>query len=188
MNKDVLYPMSKTADFLTQELDNELLLYNLKTNQTFCLNETAALVWQKADGKSSVTDITAELSNNFACKISDEFVWITLVNLAKKGLMKNVPVDPTPLSDRREMIKRIGLGTMVALPLISTLIAPAAIRASSTCAAPGFDLFLGQKCGLDNGNDCGCSSFANASKCCSGRSSATSACTARDPCSCLCDA
>ena len=53
------------ADFRLEELDNELLLYHPAKTKTVYMNETASLVWQLCDGKRSVGEIVALLSDSF---------------------------------------------------------------------------------------------------------------------------
>lgn len=38
------HPKGRTNDIIVQELDGEVLIYNLKDNKAFCLNETSSLV------------------------------------------------------------------------------------------------------------------------------------------------
>ena len=58
MEKDVLkLPKAKTDNIVTQESGKDLLLYNLTTNQAYCLNETAAVIYQFCDGKNSTAEL-----------------------------------------------------------------------------------------------------------------------------------
>lgn len=61
MRKDVK-PVSKRDDLVVQELNGEVLIYNLSDNKAFCLNETSALVWQACDGEKNIAEISKELS------------------------------------------------------------------------------------------------------------------------------
>jgi hypothetical protein len=46
------YPISRQNNIVTQEVESELLIYDLVENKAFCLNETSAFVWQNCDGNS----------------------------------------------------------------------------------------------------------------------------------------
>ena len=69
-NKTIKYlimnqlPKAKTSEILVQELENELLVYDLKTNKAFCLNETSAIVFQLCDGTKTVAEISQMLNQN----------------------------------------------------------------------------------------------------------------------------
>ena len=41
-------PRSRRNDLVVQEMDGEILIYNLTENKAFSLNETSALVWELA--------------------------------------------------------------------------------------------------------------------------------------------
>ena len=55
------YPLGKTENLVVQSLEDETLIYNLKTNKAVCLNETSALIWEMCDGRSSISQIAEKL-------------------------------------------------------------------------------------------------------------------------------
>ncbi len=131
-------PLARKADIVVQEFANEILIYDLKANKAFNLNETSAIIWQLSDGDQTISEIADNLTQKLNSPISEEFVWLALEQLGKEKLVEN----NTQISrlyegvSRREIIKRVGLATVVALPIVSSLVAPTAIHAQSTCA-PG---------------------------------------------------
>ena len=56
-------PLSRRENLVVQEMDNELMIYDLTDNKAFCLNETSAIVWQLCNGKNSITKISSFLSD-----------------------------------------------------------------------------------------------------------------------------
>jgi Coenzyme PQQ synthesis protein D (PqqD) len=124
-------PVSRKKNLVVQEFNGEVLIYDLRVNKAFCLNETSALVWQACDGTNSVSEIGRKLGN-------DEIVWLALNELKKKRLIEDFGTSPSRFDglSRREIIKKIGLGSMIALPMVSSLVAPTAAHAQSVCA-PG---------------------------------------------------
>ena len=52
MFRDPFVPISRKANILTQEIGNEILIYDLSINKAFSLNETLVLIWQSCDGKN----------------------------------------------------------------------------------------------------------------------------------------
>lgn len=126
-------PKTDFTKFVIQELPDELLLYNLETNKVFTLNHTSGLVWQNCDGNKTVTDIAKNLEKNLSQFVPDEVIWLTLEILQKEDLIKREEESSIKeiKVNRRNILKKIGATTLVALPLISTLIAPKAVNAQS---------------------------------------------------------
>jgi hypothetical protein len=151
------YPASRKEDIVVQKLEDEVLIYDLKENRAFCLNETSALVWQMCDGNKSVTEISQAISQKLKSPATEDFVWLAIDQLKKENLIANseeIVPDFNGLS-RREVIKKVGLGTMIALPLISSLVAPTASQAASAgrmaaCITPvgGCSIILNIACVL----------------------------------------
>ena len=50
-------PKAKLDNVVVQSLNDETLIYNLTTNQAFCLNETAAKVFNACDGKTTFDEL-----------------------------------------------------------------------------------------------------------------------------------
>ena len=50
------YPKAKSAELVVSELENELLIYDLKINKAFRLNETSAMVRQLCGGRNSISE------------------------------------------------------------------------------------------------------------------------------------
>lgn len=128
MNK---LPLARTQDILMQDLGNEILLYDLTINKAFCLNQTTSIVFKYCDGNTSFADLRLKEKD-----LSDEVIYLTLDLLRKENLLKFKDYQPNfnGLS-RREVIRKIGLASMIALPVISSLIAPSGVMALS--CAPG---------------------------------------------------
>lgn len=124
MNK---LPLARHTDIIVQELGKELLIYDLTTNRAYSLNETSAAVYRACDGANTFSDLRAEH------KFTDELIFLALDELKRESLIRETDYPASPLAGvtRREAIRRVGLGTMVALPLISSLIAPTAAMAQS---------------------------------------------------------
>lgn len=118
-------PPSKTENIVVQNLESELLIYNLVTNKVFCLNETSALVYRACDGKTDLADF--KKTHQFP----DELIFLALNNLKKEGLIKDNFDLPLKGLSKREFIKKIGLSTAAALPIITAINAPTVYAAVS---------------------------------------------------------
>lgn len=162
-------PQSRQQNIVVQELKGELLIYDLSLNKAFCLNQSSAVVWQLCDGEKSIPEIAKIVGGKLKSEINDDFIWLALDRLKKENLIAN----PEEISSnfnglsRRQVIKRIGFSSMVALPLITSLVAPSAVHAQSgtcggTCQCSGL-LMNVSVCPSDSGAtaDCpvGCNGF-----------------------------
>lgn len=133
MNMKENKPLGRKEDIVVQELNGEVLIYNLKDNKAFCLNETSALVWQLCDGNKSVSEISQAVGGKLNAPVSEDLVWLALDQLKNEKLLANseeIVPDFNGVS-RREVIKKIGLTSVVALPFVSSLVAPKAAQAAS---------------------------------------------------------
>ncbi len=141
--KQATSPLSRHLDIIVQELNGEILVYNLKTNKAYCLNETSALIWQLCDGKTSVSEISRAVGQLFDTPANEDLVWLALDQLKEQNLLsdKKEIVSKFNGISRREVIRRVGLGTMIALPFITTLVAPKAVDAQSAACSGSFQDF-----------------------------------------------
>jgi hypothetical protein len=133
-------PLSRQVDILVQDLENELLVYDLRINKAYCLNQTSALVFEFSDGAKTVSEISKLMSKKLGILVSEDFVWLALQNLEKENLLENREelTDYLAGLSRREIVKKVGLASMVALPIIASVVAPSAAEAQSASLNPLF--------------------------------------------------
>ena len=126
-------PLSRTENIVVQQMTGEVLIYDLKTNKAFCLNETSALVWELCDGKTHVPDIGRKISRKLKKPVSEDLVWLALDQLESDSLLENGSELNNYFSElsRREIIRKVGFASVVALPMVSSLVAPEASMAQS---------------------------------------------------------
>ncbi|MBX7174492.1 MAG: hypothetical protein K1X72_26195 [Pyrinomonadaceae bacterium] len=141
-------PLARKNDLVIQDLGDELLIYDLKANKALSLNKTSALVWQFSNGEKTIPEITVELEKTLNVSVSQEFVWLALGKLKKENLIETEISNLFEGVARREIIKRVGLTSLVTLPIISSLVAPIATQAASgDCTGPT-NLALGCTCSV----------------------------------------
>lgn len=128
-----MYPLARNKDLVLQETGDELMVYDLKTNKAICLNRTSAFIWQNCDGNRDVTQLVKLIKKEFGSSVDEDFVWLAISQLKKENLIDNDVPDKFDGMSRREVIKRVGLGSLVALPIIASLTAPMAVQAQSAC-------------------------------------------------------
>jgi phosphatidylserine decarboxylase len=133
-------PKSLSGDpLIVEELGAELMIYDQKRNQAFCLNQRAALVFQYCDGKTTVAGIAARLTQRLGEAVGEKVVQFALQSLSQDGLLE--PLDFPPIvaagMTRREVMQKIGVRAAVALPLVTALmVATPKAHASSKSSSP----------------------------------------------------
>jgi hypothetical protein len=145
-------PQRRQDGLIVRELDREILIYDTVKNKAHCLNETAALVWKQCDGQTTVSEISRSLSAQLGTTVDERVVWFALKQFNRDELLEE-KVTPPPAFiaaglSRRDMVRVLGLAAVVAVPLVTSIIAPTPVQAA-TC--------------LPNGQPCGTSA-----QCCSG--------------------
>lgn len=126
-------PLSRQSDIVVRDLADELLIYDLRINKAYCLNQTSALVFQFSDGAKTASEIGELISRKLGISVGEEFVWLALQDLEKENLLERREESTDYLAglSRREIVKRVGLASMAALPVIASVVAPSAASAQS---------------------------------------------------------
>lgn len=126
-----MHPRTRIDHVEIQETPGELLVYDLERQKAHCLNRTAALVWQRCDGRSSAGQIADALRAELHPTADEALVALTLRDLDRARLLQPADgVDATerPIS-RRRMLQSAGVAML--LPLVVTVGAPTAAQAAS---------------------------------------------------------
>ena len=132
------YPIARKENLVVQEVPDEVLVFDLDTNKAHCLNQTAAMVWKACDGTKSVSDIAAAVSEQSGNKVNDEFIWLAIDQLTENKLLNNTIEKSFNRNGRRDAIKKIGMASMIALPIVASLAAPRSAMASVSCQCVSF--------------------------------------------------
>ena len=129
-------PRARSEGLLVQELSQELLVYDTERHKAHCLNTTAAFIWKHCDGRRSVHEIAQHLEKTLGTSIDEDVVWCALSQLEKDHLLEKKIEWPagTERISRRELVRRLGIGAAIAIPIVTSIIAPkAAYAGSPTC-------------------------------------------------------
>jgi hypothetical protein len=135
---DQLIPEARREGLVVQELSDEVLVYDRDRNKAHCLNRTAALVWSHCDGNSSVAEMARAIAEETNAPVDEDLIWLGVEQLSQRRLLQEramMPEHKTGLS-RREVMRRIGLAAAVALPVVTSIVAPTAAQAAN-CIASG---------------------------------------------------
>jgi hypothetical protein len=126
-----ILPEARHAELIVQELADEVLIYDEQQHKAHCLNQTAAVVWKQCDGTRDVSDIARRASLELGAPVGEEMVWLAVDELSKRRLLKEKLELGTAGTSRREMMRRLGVGAAVALPLVVSIVAPRAADAAN---------------------------------------------------------
>ncbi len=118
-------PQARNENIVIQESEKEILIYDLITHQAFCLNETAKIVFEACDGKTSVAEF--KKTSGF----TDDLIFLTLDGLQQQNLIESEHINYLGGLSRREIIRRVGLASLVMMPIITTIVVPTPVNAAS---------------------------------------------------------
>ncbi len=135
-------PLVRKDGLVVKELPEETLVYDTETDRAHCLNETAAFIWKRCDGRTTPAQIARELSGEANVKLDERIVWLAIDQLSHHRLLAQAPTPPPKFSglNRRQMVRALGFSAAVAIPVITSIVAPSPAQAAS--CLPG-----GQQCG-----------------------------------------
>ena len=137
---DLTLPRARTQKLIVKELPDETLVYDLERDLAHCLNSTAAFVWNKCDGETTVAEVAQLLGRREHADVDESLIWLALDQLESFQLLESAIVKPSQLSglSRRQLIRKAGFAAL-ALPVIISIAAPTAHAQGSCvpCATPG---------------------------------------------------
>jgi hypothetical protein len=134
-----------------------MLVYDLDRDRAHCLNETAAFVWQRCDGRKSTREIAQALGKKINVPVDEQIVWLAIEQLDRNHLLAVSPPRPSAMGsmNRREVIRALGVSAAVAIPVVASIVAPTPAQAA-TCLPDGSSCSTGPQC---------CSGFCNTGTC-----------------------
>jgi Coenzyme PQQ synthesis protein D (PqqD) len=131
-------PLARTSDLVIRELDDETLVYDIERDTAHCLNRTAALVWNKCDGKTTAGDVALSLRKALGASVDEDIVWLAVKQLNRFQLIE--PGRKSPSVSRRQLMLKYAPAAL-ALPVIMSITSPTPAQTAScvcpTCC-PGF--------------------------------------------------
>lgn len=115
-------PLARQNALVMQDVDDELLVYDLQTDKAHCLNRSAVLIWKLCDGTNSIDDIVRRFEETDGARITEDFVWLALSQLHENRLLDSTLPPRFTGQSRRQALKTIGRASAVALPLVAALV------------------------------------------------------------------
>jgi hypothetical protein len=150
-------PQARKRGLVVKELSDEILIYDLEREKAHCLNQTAALVWKNCDGQNDAAAIAGLLQLQLNTPVDQKVVWFALRQLEKDQLLETNVMPPSLIAgmNRRQMMRTLGIATAVAVPLVTSIVAPTAVQAVSCTPSGGICSGSGECCsGLCNNAVC----------------------------------
>ena len=132
-------PRARETGLIVKEVDGEILIYDQERNQAHCLNPTAAKIWKYCDGQTTLAAACESLSGDLATSVDETLVRYALDQFASDHLLEaevGMPAFMLPGLNRRQMVRTLGLAAAVAVPLVTSIIAPTPAQAA-TCLPTG---------------------------------------------------
>lgn len=123
---------------IVQKLGDEAIVYDPVSHRAHSLNRTAALVFEKLDGKKNLDGIARDLSKALGPAPHKEIVAVAMNDLAAADLLT-----PGAVLPRRSMLR--GLAASL-IPVIATIAVPSAAAAASCSSLYGPCTYGGGEC------------------------------------------
>ena len=132
-------PQARRSGLIVKELDGETLIYDQERNTAHCLNLTAAKTWKYCDGETTMAEASIALSRDLGTPVDEELVRYAVDQFLRDQLLEKVTVPPAFViagMSRRQLVRTLGLAAVVAVPLVTSIVAPTPAQAASLLA-PG---------------------------------------------------
>lgn len=133
MKGTVLLPRSRMDGLVIRELDDETLVYDTERDKAHCLNQTAALVWEQCDGKTTVSQAAQSLQSKLDVPVGADIIWLAVKQLQRFHLVEGSQKSPSV--SRRALVLKYAPAAL-ALPVIMSISAPTPAQGAS-CTAQG---------------------------------------------------
>ena len=102
-------PHARKTGVVVEEVEGEVLVYDLARNQGHCLGGITALVWRFANGQLTVEAILDRVRESSASDVTEDAVWSALESLFEAHLLVEPIAGPSLafIQSHREMMRRI---------------------------------------------------------------------------------
>jgi coenzyme PQQ synthesis protein D (PqqD) len=125
--------LARNDELVVQDLPDEVLVYDLKSNKAHCLNKTAAFIWKHCDGRTTAEEIAEMMAEEWHTPVTEDAVWFALNKLSKAELLQERIVLPEAKAGmtRRSAVRQLGFGALLAVPVVMSIVTPTPAAANS---------------------------------------------------------
>ena len=119
-------PLARTKDVVTEDVADEMIVYDERTNVACRLNHSAALVWRNCDGTRTLADLVRLLEADLGDVADEDMVLVALDSLAEHELIESgyERRDGTASRlSRRRFFRRVGVAA-VTIPVVASMAVP----------------------------------------------------------------
>lgn len=127
-------PRARQDEILAHDVGTEVVIYDLRADNAFCLNRLAAKVWKSCDGKTPVSKLV-DVLKEFDVPADPAGVNCILDQLAESGLIEDHQVKAQTIT-RRDVLARLGVSAAAILASVSAIKVPIAAQAASGATGP----------------------------------------------------
>jgi len=129
-------PLARTEGLFSEEVNDEVLVYDENDMIACRLNQTAAFVWSKCDGKRTVPALVELLRAEYGEHADEDMLLIALDELAARELIESGyerRESGAAKFSRRRFLRRVGIASIgtALLPIVYSIAIPAPAAASS---------------------------------------------------------
>jgi Coenzyme PQQ synthesis protein D (PqqD) len=131
----------RVAGVQIERAADEILAVRPGISEAHALNQSAAVVFDLCDGKTSKSEMAAEVQRRTGLPANEEIVDLALAELADAGLVTLDSAESRPTATRRSLIRRFSLSAaaIAMLPVVETILAPpASAHGPAPTPAPHF--------------------------------------------------
>jgi Coenzyme PQQ synthesis protein D (PqqD) len=110
-------PQARRHELVSQEVGDELVIYDERIHSAHRLNRTAAAIWRLADGQRTIEELARQLHETLDVPEDEDLVYLALEELAKADLL----VGEVPF-ERERMSRRAMLASFAAIvPIVASI-------------------------------------------------------------------
>ncbi len=148
------FPKARKAELIVREFADELLVYDKQRHEAHCLNRTAAVIWKYCDGSTSIAEIARRLAHETgeSGPVNERLVWQALKQFRRDHLLEERIEIPFQMlaprkagANRRQALRALGVTAVIAVPLVTSMVAPTPAQAVS-CLGPGSTCTTSAQC------------------------------------------
>lgn len=127
---DRSFPRARSTGLKVEDIDGEIVIYDLERNRAHSLNAGAAAVWRRCDGRTSIDEISRGVSEALSQPPNLEVVWHALRQLDRAGLLEPDPEEESAATARRKALQQVGWAA-IAIPFVASIAIPSTSFAQS---------------------------------------------------------